>query len=882
MNASFARLAAALADRYRIERELGAGGMATVYLAHDIKHDRKVAVKVLRPELAAVIGAERFLAEIRTTANLQHPHILPLFDSGAADSFLFYVMPYVEGISLRDRLTREKQLPIADAVRIAREVADALQYAHQHGIIHRDVKPENILLHGGHALVADFGIALAASKTGGTRLTETGMSLGTPQYMSPEQAMGERELDARSDIYALGCVSYEMLTGEPPFAGPSAQAIVAKVMTADPVEATALRKSIPRHVAEAVHIAMQKLPADRFASASDFSAALGESAAISRPSPMHAATPSRSRAASALVAALIAGGMIGALAGWLLHRTSPGMPVLLGRSMQVTSNPGLEVLPAISPDGRSVAYAAGLPGAMRIYVRAVTGGRAIRLIDDTSIAQRGPSWSPDGTRIVFLARGGAFSAPAAGGTPRPEIPAMTGDGVVWAAWDPRGNRLGFAIADSLFVREVDGTVRRLATVHEPVLCSWSHAGGDIACAAGNATYVGGAGGSAFFANLAPSHIVTCRVRDGALSLISDSTSLNQSPVWSPDGRWVYYVSDRLGQRDVFAQHLSGDGAAEGVPIRVTTGLSPHSISLSPDGRRLAYSSMTATSNVWSLGIPTAPPVSTDAAVPVTSGTQVIEGVAPTLDGNWLYYDSNIAGSSNLFRMRLPAGEPEQLTADTVPDFAPEPSPDGKEVAFHSWRSGSRDIYVMPLDGGPLQRVTSSPRQEAAPVWARDGSALAFLELTTAGGVWVARRNADRSWGTPVQRWRSGVVFDWSPNGKSLLVEIAGSAPGLSLLPVDGGPPRAVVDSAHPGMPTAADARWSADGNTIYFKSQDVQGRASFWSVPTKGGTPRLLVRFSDPNKPSNNPRWGMANNRFYFTIDDWQSDIRVLELTPRN
>src|SRR5882757_7010427 len=190
------RLQVALADRYRIDGEIGAGGMATVYLAQDLRHDRMVAVKVLRPELAAVIGAERFLAEIKLTANLQHPHILPLFDSGEADSFLFYVMPFIEGESLRDRLRREKQLPVEDAVRIATEVASALDYAHRHGVVHRDIKPENILLHDGRALVADFGIALAASKAG-TRMTETGMSLGTPHYMSPEQAMGERDLDAR-------------------------------------------------------------------------------------------------------------------------------------------------------------------------------------------------------------------------------------------------------------------------------------------------------------------------------------------------------------------------------------------------------------------------------------------------------------------------------------------------------------------------------------------------------------------------------------------------------------------------------------------------------------------------------------------------------------
>ena len=249
--------------------------MATVYLAHDLRHDRRVALKVLRPELAAVIGAERFLAEIKLTANLQHPHILPLFDSGEADGCLFYVMPFVEGESLRDRLNREKQLPVAEAVRIATEVASALDYAHRHGVIHRDIKPENILLHDGQALVADFGIALAASKAGGSRMTETGMSLGTPHYMSPEQAMGEREITARSDVYALGAMLYEMLTGDPPFTGSTAQAIVARVLTEAPRPILPQRHTIPPHVEAAVLTALEKLPADRFATAAEFAEALG-------------------------------------------------------------------------------------------------------------------------------------------------------------------------------------------------------------------------------------------------------------------------------------------------------------------------------------------------------------------------------------------------------------------------------------------------------------------------------------------------------------------------------------------------------------------------------------------------------------------------------
>jgi serine/threonine-protein kinase len=228
------RLAAALADRYRIERELGAGGMATVYLAHDVKHERKVALKVLRPELAVVIGAERFVQEIKVTANLQHSHILPLHDSGVADGFLFYVMPYVEGETLRTRIDREKQLGVDDAVALTRAIAAAFEHAHKQGVVHRDIKPENILLRDNDPLIADFGIALAVSHAGGNRLTETGLSIGTPHYMSPEQAMGDRELDARSDVYSLGAMLYEMLTGEPPYTGSTAQAIVARVITEEP------------------------------------------------------------------------------------------------------------------------------------------------------------------------------------------------------------------------------------------------------------------------------------------------------------------------------------------------------------------------------------------------------------------------------------------------------------------------------------------------------------------------------------------------------------------------------------------------------------------------------------------------------------------------
>src|SRR5689334_14295867 len=252
MRDPLAQLTAALAEQYSIQREAGVGGMATVYVARDLKHDRLVALKVLRPDLAAVLGVERFLSEIRVTAHLHHPHILPLFDSGQAGGLVYYVMPHVEGESLRRRLEREKQLPLETAIEITRAVAGALDHAHRRGVIHRDIKPENILFQDGQAVVADFGIALALSAAGGSRLTETGLSLGTPQYMSPEQATGDRTIDARSDIYSLASVLYEMLAGEPPHTGPTVQSVIAKVLTDRPRPLRALRDSVPRSVEAAV------------------------------------------------------------------------------------------------------------------------------------------------------------------------------------------------------------------------------------------------------------------------------------------------------------------------------------------------------------------------------------------------------------------------------------------------------------------------------------------------------------------------------------------------------------------------------------------------------------------------------------------------------
>jgi eukaryotic-like serine/threonine-protein kinase len=391
-------LVEALSDRYRLDREIGVGGMATVYLAYDLRHDRKVAVKVLRPDLAAIIGGERFLAEIRTTANLQHPHILPLHDSGEADGKVFYVMPFVEGESLRRRLQHEHQLPVDEAVRITREVASALDYAHRHGVVHRDIKPENILLHDGQALVADFGIALAVSRSdGGTRMTETGMSLGTPHYMAPEQAMGEREISPRADVYALGCVLYECLCGEPPFTGPTAQAIIARVMTEQPRGLQIQRRTIPAHVEAATRTALEKLPADRFASAAAFSEALANpSYALSGAGAFSIAEPGMAggRAwdprAWSWPTRVLAGAALGfaALSAWLAtparDETAAPLPVVAFQA--IDSVPG-RLRPVVSVTGavawvqRPQGIYVRSPGATSAILLAGTEGAVIEALD---------------------------------------------------------------------------------------------------------------------------------------------------------------------------------------------------------------------------------------------------------------------------------------------------------------------------------------------------------------------------------------------------------------------------------------------------------------------------------------------------------------------
>ena len=801
MTTAAERLAGSLSDRYRIERELGQGGMATVFLAEDTRHHRKVAIKVLHPELSAVLGPDRFLKEIELTANLQHPHILPLFDSGRADGLLYYVMPYVEGETLRGRLERERQLPVPDAVRIAIDVADALDYAHKRHVIHRDIKPENILLHEGRPLVADFGIALAVEQAGGLRMTQTGISLGTPQYMAPEQAMGDKSVDHRADIYALGAVVYEMLAGAPPFTGPTAQAIVARVITEKPRSLTSIRDTVPPHIDEAVYEALQKLPADRFASAHAFARALGETPRTSQ----FEFAPAERMSTSSLVGGIVLTAALFGIAGYALGIRAAdfgGSTVPASRLAMMVPNLGgtgvtsLHRQIAITPDGSAIVYAVQRPG----------GGNALAVqrLDSESPAEltgsenmMDPVLSADG-RTVF-----GLSLPVGGTGRNVEIPFGGGEQAEVSS-EINSRHMELASDGMIYFSERNSGLRRVP-----------------------------------------------RSRGGAVTVVRGAERMQFSQ-FLPDKRHALMIEAPLG---------TNSGAA--VTLDLETGkTSPvvpgPVVEIRYGGGHVAYAMLDG--SLWAAPFDakkrrlTAAPVKIGTGVSLT-GTGIAQ-FALSRNGNLAYIPEEPRWLVLVDR----DGKLRTATQERRNFHAPRFSPDGSRISIDFTTSTGRDVWILSLTRGTMSRTTFDSDGHDA-TWSPDGKFITYSSFKK-GPLLILRTRPGG--GSPPDSLLAltelGYTGDWLHDGTALITTLNNLEPGtgsdVGLIENAGrGPVRRVLaDGFETSHPTV-----SPDGKWLAYMS-DQSGAEEVYVRSLVGGGEAVQVSLTGGTEPM----WSRRGNELFY------------------
>jgi serine/threonine-protein kinase len=857
------RLVAALSERYRLERELGQGGMATVYLAQDLKHDRRVAVKVLRPELAAVIGAERFLREIKTIANLQHPHILGLIDSGEVQGTAYYVMPYVEGVSLRDRLIREKQLPIADAVRIATEVASALDYAHRHGVIHRDIKPENIMLHDGAALVADFGIALAVSSAGGTRMTETGMSLGTPHYMSPEQAMGEREITARSDVYALGCVLYEMLSGDPPFTGSTAQAIVARVMTEAPRPLTSQRRTVPPQVEAAVFTALEKLPADRYATAAEFAAALvNVNATTSRTVAPVVAPLSRRGWLVTLGAAavtLLAGVLVGRGIAAAGNGEADEIRATLELGDSTVIRPIGNIRLAISPSGRRVAFIGNVGDDATLWVRDLDQPNA-RQLPDTKGAFA-PFFSPDGESIGYFTGAGGHTAmkviPAAGGVARTVVQ----DSVAsfgGADWGDNGQ--------IYFVHSSRGLARVAATGGPVTRISYP----DTASGVKEHDYPDVLPGSkqAFVmlwkGSIGSNRVGVIDLGTGAVTELAEGSYARYLPpgliaIGAADGRILISHFDTRKRRLTDTPELMLEDAQD----EISNGTVQFAVA---ENGTLVYQQKHGgeVGVVWvdRSGI----------EVPVdTTLKGIFSSVALSPDGTQIAVARSVSGGSQIWVKQLATGAFSRISLELQDADRPVWAPDGRYVAFLATRNTHRTAWLRRADGSDSARGLGGSSAEYDEVlFDRSGRFTLFRSEGSAQGtrhLLVLEKGVDSVPRVLLQSRYDNFAMTLSPDGRWLAyVSDESGSSEVYVRPFPDVNSAKFPISAAGGM----EPLWRRDGGELFFRNT----RGDMYAVTVAPGrqfehtAPRLV--FSRP---------GLALQEFYRSYDVHPDGKRFLMLS---
>ena len=799
-----ARLQRALGGAYRVEHRLARGGMAVVYLAHDLRHGRPVAVKVLDPALGAVLdadgGAERFLAEIRVTAGLHHPNLLPLFDSGAAEGLFFFVTPYVDGETLRQRLRRESPLPVDEAVRIALGIAGALERAHAHGVVHRDLKPENVLLDAGQPVVADFGIALALSHAGGARATRPGFTLGTPQYMAPEQAEGEGGADPRGDLYSLGAVLYEMLTGDPPHAAGSAQAVLAKRRAERPTPARVLRPAVPEHVSRAVERALERLPADRFATVRELADALaGREDAVPPPPPAP-----RRRWRRAAVAAGAALACAGALALWALPRG--GEPVQTTRFV-VAPIPDAAIgrPPTITPDGGRMVYAGSAAAGRRLFVRPV-GELTARPLAGT-----------EGALSVFVSPDGR-----------------------WAAFFTSDDRLKKVPVDG-------GPVTTLAGAFRYSAGSW--AGGDRIVLStegqGGLTWIPSGGGT----HRRLTRLATAR-----------GETRHSAPLALDDGRTVVFTAERHRNGPVpadgeLAMAAIDPEAAAPAPHtllgvrarRAVAVVDGWLLYITPDGAALMA-------------------VRFDAARRRAEGAPVavleqpqggIDAVALARNGTLLY--SRRSDANAPVRVDSAGGARPMFAGAGGYFMNPRFSPEGRRLAVQGTSPRGTDVWIYDVASGTRAQLTTLG-SAIGPTWTPDGERIVFL--STQGGrsaLWA--QPADGS--APAERVVEGdgvFAAEVAPDGREVLFQRqAGGSWGIWSAPMDGsGRPRPVVVEGFDAFMPAL----SPDGRRLAYAA-NASGRHEVYVRPYPG--PGAAVQVSEAG--GTEPAWSRDGRRLFFRGD---------------
>ena len=859
----FDRLKDALADRYTLERELGAGGMATVYLAHDVRHNRKVAIKVMHAELAALIGAARFLKEIETTANLQHPHILPLFDSGRVEGTVFYVMPYVQGESLRSRLTRETQLPVADAIRIAAEIAAGLDYAHRQGVIHRDIKPDNVLFHDGRALVADFGIALARSHGDGrTRMTKAGASLGTPEYMSPEQATGEPNLDPRTDIYALGVVLYEMLTGQPPFTGPSAQAIFARVLSEEPRPLVVERKTVPHHIDAAVARALEKLPADRWQTAAQFAEALTGAGASSWTRARRApAALRRSAIPWALSAALLLA------AAWVGLRNGRSAPPAPGPTrFDVELDPGVQPsftpIVRLSADGRQLFVTAMVDRREEILRRPLDQMR-MEVIEGAGQGEQGtgnsrPFVSPDGRWVAYAKQGKLRKVPVGGG---PAIDLAVAD---WAggSWGKNG-RLVYTRAynTGLWIVSEGGGDERMLTTPDTAKGELGHWWPQILPDGEHVLF------TAYRTPIERATIEVISISSGRRDVLFTGGVFG---FYVPTGHLLYAVGETIRAVPFDLRRLVVTGPAlpvvDSVAMNPTDGAAAFDVS---ENGTLAY--MPVSSYVTETEVVLVDRRGSESrALPMTDRYN-----HPRLspEGSRIAVDirsPNSLGDIWMFQIGRSGGT--RVTAEGGRDFGAEWTPDGRELIYSSEhpffdlyrRAADASRPAEPLLTGAYDRYTGSVSQ--------DGRLFAFV-LSVPGGaeLWTVRLRGPP---TAARYFANGfnlahptlsrdgrwMAYDSDESGRVEVYVQSFPDPNLK---------RWKVSPAHGSEPL-----WTRDGGELVYRKGDSVMAVSIDLHNGRSGPPRALFGGPYPDSP------GWTRPRSYDVSRDGERFL-MLKLPPQ-